>query len=203
VQCVFRHTPWFNTEIGALSTQTLFSSFTSISFILWKWKHWFVLHPWFMLMFNMLYVNHILGLWKMKHVLNKWFLGILCARIAGDLVDSHKFVFLGHKSVLLSSGSQQLPRIMVTSVWHPAALTPSALRVIVFVYHSELIFKVETTHSTFDDIMSCNLSNPMKLESTHSTLYSLLLSIINWRFVHLCLMHRMQRFFGGTLLSIC
>jgi trafficking protein particle complex subunit 11 len=48
--------------------------------------------------------------------------------------------FLGHKFILLSSlssDSQQLPRITVTSVRYTVVLTPSSLRVIVFVYPSD------------------------------------------------------------------
>lgn len=95
----------------------------------------------------------------------------LLQEIKYSLVDSQNFVFSGahnhaafilpksehtvsHKFVPLGSGSQQLPRITVTSVRYSAALTPSASAATVFVYPSEPKFNLETSHSTSDEIVS-------------------------------------------------
>lgn len=95
----------------------------------------------------------------------------LLQEIKYSLVDSQNFVFSGahnhaafilpksehtvsHKFVPLGSGSQQLPRITVTSVRYSAALTPSASAATVFVYPSEPKFNLETSHSTSDEVVS-------------------------------------------------
>ncbi|KAF8643102.1 hypothetical protein HU200_066974 [Digitaria exilis] len=88
-----------------------------------------------------------------------------------SLVDSQNFVFSGahnhaafilpksehivsHKLVPLGSGSQQLPRITITSVRYSAALTPSTSAATVFVYPSEPKFNLETSCSTSDECVS-------------------------------------------------
>ncbi|KAF8729668.1 hypothetical protein HU200_017620 [Digitaria exilis] len=88
-----------------------------------------------------------------------------------SLVDSQNFVFSGahnhaafilpksehtvsHKLVPLGSGSQQLPRITVTSVRYSAALTPSTSAATVFIYPSEPKFNLETSCSTSDECVS-------------------------------------------------
>ncbi|KAG2653470.1 trafficking protein particle complex subunit 11-like [Panicum virgatum] len=95
----------------------------------------------------------------------------LLQEIKYSLVDSQNFVFSGahnhaafilpksehivsHKLVPLGSGSQQLPRITVTSVRYSAALTPSISAATVFVYPSEPKFNLETSCSTSDECVS-------------------------------------------------
>jgi hypothetical protein len=95
----------------------------------------------------------------------------LLQEIKYSLVDSQNFVFSGahnhaafilpksehivsHKLVPLGSGSQQLPRITVTSVRYSAALTPSTSAATVFVYPSEPKFNLETSCSTSDACVS-------------------------------------------------
>uniref|UniRef100_J3LGF8 Trafficking protein particle complex subunit 11 n=1 Tax=Oryza brachyantha TaxID=4533 RepID=J3LGF8_ORYBR len=95
----------------------------------------------------------------------------LLQEIKYSLVDSQNFVFSGahnhaasilpktehivsHKLVPLGSGSQQLPRITVTSVRYSAALTPPASAATVFVYPSEPKFNLEKGYSTTDACVS-------------------------------------------------
>lgn len=95
----------------------------------------------------------------------------LLQEIKYSLVDSQNFVFSGahnhaasilpktehivsHKLVPLGSGSQQLPRITITSVRYSAALTPSASAATVFVYPSEPKFNLEKGYSSTDPCVS-------------------------------------------------
>lgn len=95
----------------------------------------------------------------------------LLQEIKYSLVDSQNFVFSGahnhaafilpktehtvsHKLVPLGSGSQQLPRITVTSVRYSAALTPPTSATSVFVYPSEPKFNLEKSHPISDECMS-------------------------------------------------
>jgi hypothetical protein len=95
----------------------------------------------------------------------------LLQEIKYSLVDSQNFVFSGahnhaafilpksehivsHKLVPLGSGSQQLPKITVTSVRYSAALTPSASAATVFVYPSEPKFNLEASCSASDQCVS-------------------------------------------------
>ncbi|KAL6911366.1 hypothetical protein ACP4OV_000171 [Aristida adscensionis] len=95
----------------------------------------------------------------------------LLQEIKYSLVDSQNFVFSGahnhaafilpksehvisHKLVPLGSGSQQLPRITVTSVRYSAALTPTTTAATVFVYPSEPKFNLEKSYSTSDECVS-------------------------------------------------
>ncbi|BAS80596.1 Os02g0714500, partial [Oryza sativa Japonica Group] len=61
---------------------------------------------------------------------------------------------VSHKLVPLGSGSQQLPRITITSVRYSAALTPSASAATVFVYPSEPKFNLEKGYSSTDPCVS-------------------------------------------------
>jgi len=95
----------------------------------------------------------------------------LLQEIKYSLVDSQNFVFSGahnhaafilpktehtvsHKLVPLGSGSQQLPKITVTSVRYSAALTPPTAATAVFVYPSEPKFNLEKSHSISDECVS-------------------------------------------------
>ncbi|XP_044951966.1 trafficking protein particle complex subunit 11 [Hordeum vulgare subsp. vulgare] len=95
----------------------------------------------------------------------------LLQEIKYSLVDSQNFVFSGahnhaafilpktehtvsHKLVPLGSGSQQLPRITVTSVRYSAALTPPTSATSVFVYPSEPKFNLEKSHPISDECVS-------------------------------------------------
>lgn len=95
----------------------------------------------------------------------------LLQEIKYSLVDSQNFVFSGahnhaafvlpksehvisHKLVPLGSGSQQLPKITVTSVRYSAALTPSTSAATVFVYPSEPKFILEKSYSASDECVS-------------------------------------------------
>ncbi|KAK3158910.1 hypothetical protein QOZ80_2AG0143270 [Eleusine coracana subsp. coracana] len=95
----------------------------------------------------------------------------LLQEIKYSLVDSQNFVFSGahnhaafvlpksdhiisHKLVPLGSGSQQLPKITVTSVRYSAALTPSTSAASVFVYPSEPKFILEKSYSASDECVS-------------------------------------------------
>ncbi|KAL5208681.1 hypothetical protein ABZP36_033116 [Zizania latifolia] len=95
----------------------------------------------------------------------------LLQEIKYSLVDSQNFVFSGahnhaafilpktehivsHKLVPLGSGSQQLPRITVTSVRYSAALTPPSSAATVFVYPSEPKFSSEKGYSAPDACIS-------------------------------------------------
>jgi hypothetical protein len=95
----------------------------------------------------------------------------LLQEIKYSLVDSQNFVFSGahnhaafilpktehtvsHKLVPLGSGSQQLPKITVTSVRYSAALTPPTAATTVFVYPSEPKFNLEKSHSVSDELVS-------------------------------------------------
>ncbi|KAM0910957.1 hypothetical protein ACQ4PT_013828 [Festuca glaucescens] len=95
----------------------------------------------------------------------------LLQEIKYSLVDSQNFVFSGahnhaafilpktehtvsHKLVPLGSGSQQLPKITVTSVRYSAALTPPTAATTVFVYPSEPKFNLEKSHLVSDELVS-------------------------------------------------
>uniref|UniRef100_A0A0D9VK67 Trafficking protein particle complex subunit 11 n=1 Tax=Leersia perrieri TaxID=77586 RepID=A0A0D9VK67_9ORYZ len=95
----------------------------------------------------------------------------LLQEIKYSLVDSQNFVFSGahnhaasilpktehiisHKLVPLGSGSQQLPRITVTSVRYSAASSPSTSAATVFVYPSEPKFNLEKGYSATDACVS-------------------------------------------------
>ncbi|TVU28245.1 hypothetical protein EJB05_19755 [Eragrostis curvula] len=95
----------------------------------------------------------------------------LLQEIKYSLLDSQNFVFSGahnhaafvlpksehivsHKLVPLGSGSQQLPKITVTSVRYSAALTPSTSAATVFVYPSEPKFNLEKSYRASDECVS-------------------------------------------------
>ncbi|KAL5211248.1 hypothetical protein ABZP36_022095 [Zizania latifolia] len=95
----------------------------------------------------------------------------LLQEIKYSLVDSQNFVFSGahnhaasilpktehivsHKLVPLGSGSQQLPRIIVTSVRYSAALAPPSSAATVFVYPSEPKFNLEKGYLAPDACVS-------------------------------------------------
>jgi trafficking protein particle complex subunit 11 len=106
----------------------------------------------------------------------------LLQEIKYSLVDSQNFVFSGahnhavfvlpksehiisHMLVPLGSGSQQLPKITITSVRYSAALTPSTSAATVFVYPSKPKFILEKSYAASDECVSSVLHAPDSIDS--------------------------------------